>query len=312
MESMTKHDYKLRNCFYCKREFVPKKLDRRHVGKYCSRKCYFNGVARKNTKKCAYCGKQFIVVIGTREKYCSRNCSANGHRGQNNPSGRGGKKKKECPICKRIFFVRPGSSQHTCSFKCSGERARGTQTLETNPNWRGGGNRQCIVCSKQFWSTPSSNKVFCSRSCFHKASFGKRSSTRFSHQTKWGYGTPKAGHRNDLGIYVRSSWEANYARYLNFLVKNGVIKSWDYEPDTFEFIGIKRGTRFYTPDFKVRNKDGQIEYHEVKGWMTPKSRTALDRMSRYYPDVKIVLIAKKEYELLQRKIKPLIPLWEGK
>lgn len=133
-----------------------------------------------------------------------------------------------------------------------------------------------------------------------------------SHQTKWGYGTPKAGHRNDLGIYVRSSWEANYARYLNFLVKNGVIKSWDYEPDTFEFIGIKRGTRFYTPDFKVRNKDGQIEYHEVKGWMTPKSRTALDRMSRYYPDVKIVLIAKKEYELLQRKIKPLIPLWEGK
>ena len=54
------------------------------------------------------------------------------------------------------------------------------------------------------------------------------------------------GRRDDLdGLFVRSSWEANYARYLNWLVKLGEIKGWEYEADTFAFDKIKRGTRFW-------------------------------------------------------------------
>jgi hypothetical protein len=120
-----------------------------------------------------------------------------------------------------------------------------------------------------------------------------------------------AGKRADLGgLYVRSAWEANYARYLDWLVQIGDIRGWEYEPVTFEFHAIKRGTRFYTPDFKVTNCDGSVEYHEVKGWMDPKSKTKLKRMKRYYPDVPVTVIDADAYRALARDVSGFIPNWE--
>ena len=118
----------------------------------------------------------------------------------------------------------------------------------------------------------------------------------------------KGGLRKDLGIYVRSSWEANYARYLKWSKKRGDIKDWKYEQDTFSFP-VKRGTRFYTPDFKVWENDGRITYHEVKGRMTQKGRTALKRMEKYYPETTIILIDKNYYKSLCQFAR-LIPNWE--
>ena len=121
----------------------------------------------------------------------------------------------------------------------------------------------------------------------------------------------RGGKRDDLdGLYLRSSWEANYARYLNFLLAHDEIVSWEYEPDTFEFEGIKRGTRFYTPDFKITNTDGSVEYHEVKGYMDARSKTKLKRMAKYHPDIKIVLINKPVYYAIARDIASFIPEWE--
>lgn len=119
----------------------------------------------------------------------------------------------------------------------------------------------------------------------------------------------KSGTRPDLGIYVRSRWEANYARYLKWLASRGEIASWEYEPETFIFEAIKRGTRSYTPDFKVTENDGRVIYHEVKGWMDPKSVTKLKRMAQYYPDVKILVISQPEYQAIARW-RRLIPDWE--
>ncbi len=121
----------------------------------------------------------------------------------------------------------------------------------------------------------------------------------------------KSGKREDLGgLYVRSSWEANYARYLTWLVEIGEIASWEYEPDTFEFTKIKRGSRFYTPDFKIINPDNSIEYHEVKGWMDPKSKTKLRRMAKYYPEIKLVLIDGDCYHAIAKQVRKIIPHWE--
>ena len=121
----------------------------------------------------------------------------------------------------------------------------------------------------------------------------------------------RSGRREDLdGLYVRSSWEANYARYSNWLIEQDEITSWEYEPDTFEFEAIKRGTRFYTPDFKIVNNDGSVEYHEIKGWMDPKSRTKLKRMAKYHPNIKVVLIDSGGYHAIARQIKNFIPRWE--
>lgn len=99
-----------------------------------------------------------------------------------------------------------------------------------------------------------------------------------------------AGRRPDLdNRYFRSRWEANYARYLNGQVARGAVAGWEYESKTFWFESIRRGTRSYTPDFKVLYRD-RYEWHEVKGWMDPKSATRLKRMRRFYPDETIVLI----------------------
>lgn len=124
------------------------------------------------------------------------------------------------------------------------------------------------------------------------------------------YTRAKGGRRQDLGdMYFRSRWEANYARYLNFLVKHKEISRWEYEPDTYWFDKIKRGVRSYTPDFKVFSKEGRFEYHEVKGWMDDKSKTKLKRMLKYYPEHKIIIIGPKEYYSIA-KIKRMIDNWE--
>jgi hypothetical protein len=110
------------------------------------------------------------------------------------------------------------------------------------------------------------------------------------------FGHSKRGCRPDLGaICFRSSWEANYARYLRHLEQEGVIADWDYEPDTFHFGGSSFGPQIYTPDFKVTAPDGAIAYHEVKGWLDRGSRARLARMRRCFPEVTLVLIGPREY-----------------
>lgn len=125
------------------------------------------------------------------------------------------------------------------------------------------------------------------------------------------YSHCKRGTRPDLGpIFFRSAWEANYARYLNWLVLNKQIHKWEYEPETFWFLTIKRGVRSYTPDFKIwEKKDAEPRFIEVKGWMDPKSKTKLKRMAKYYPNVSIMVVGAKEYNSL-KKIAGLIPNWE--
>ncbi len=127
------------------------------------------------------------------------------------------------------------------------------------------------------------------------------------------YSRTKGGKRADLGdMYFRSGWEANYARYLNWLVAQKVIKSWKFEVKTFRFEGITRGTLTYTPDFEVEENNGDIVYHEVKGWMDAKSKTRLKRMKKYHPTVKLLLIDQKQYKAIEKMVSKIIPHWEFK
>jgi hypothetical protein len=135
-----------------------------------------------------------------------------------------------------------------------------------------------------------------------------------SGQTRVGYTRCKGGRRKDLGdTYFRSAWEANYARYLNFLKKNKDIVDWEYEPKTFIFEQIKRGTRAYTPDFRVVYRGGRYEWHEVKGWMDGPSKTRLKRMEKYYPTEKIILIDETWFKSANRQgLSSLLPGWESR
>lgn len=123
------------------------------------------------------------------------------------------------------------------------------------------------------------------------------------------YSCVRSGTREDLGMYFRSGWEANYARYLNFLISQGQIQSWKYESKCFRFEGIKRGVLSYTPDFEVTLSDGSIEWHEVKGRMDDKSKVRIKRFAQFYPDEKFVLIDADQYKAIS-EFKRLIPNWE--
>jgi hypothetical protein len=122
----------------------------------------------------------------------------------------------------------------------------------------------------------------------------------------------KDGRREDLNNqYFRSAWEANYARYLNFLIKQKQIRGWEYECQTFWFETIKRGVRSYKPDFKVTFLNGSHEWHEVKGWMTDKAATAIKRFKKYYPTEKHVLVDSKWFTAAKRQGLPaIVGNWE--
>lgn len=135
---------------------------------------------------------------------------------------------------------------------------------------------------------------------------GLRNHPRMFERIRFGSGQKShtAGHRADLeGKYFRSQWEANYARYLTF-----TQQAWEYEPKTFWFLKIKRGVRSYTPDFYLPHNDC---YHEVKGWMDPRSHTKLKRMRKYYPHIRIVVIGREFFSAANKQgLCRLIPHWE--
>lgn len=148
---------------------------------------------------------------------------------------------------------------------------------------------------------------FCSNKC--RARFIATHPERFA-QTKTRRG--RGGKRDDLGgRYFRSSWEANWARYLNTRIVAGEIRRWEYESETFEFP-IRRGSRFYTPDFRVVYADGSMEYQEIKGYMDQKSRTKLKRMAKYHPSVSVVVIDAARYHRIEREVAAKVPHWEAR
>lgn len=110
--------------------------------------------------------------------------------------------------------------------------------------------------------------------------------------------------------FYRSRWEANYARYLEFIREQGLIAKWEHEPETFWFEKIKRGTRSYLPDFRVTRLDGSIYYVEVKGYMDDRSKTKLKRMKKYHPTVELELVPAKAYKALAKTASKLIKNWE--
>ena len=112
-----------------------------------------------------------------------------------------------------------------------------------------------------------------------------------------GGGASNFGFRPDISHYIRSSWEANYSRILIFL-----NKKYEYEPKAFY---LSDGTT-YRPDFKIGDK----KYVELKGYFDEKSKTKIKLFKEEHPDIKLIVIGKKEYKKLKNKYKDKIE-WEN-
>lgn len=104
-------------------------------------------------------------------------------------------------------------------------------------------------------------------------------------------------------FFARSRWEANVAAYLQYLKDSQLIKDWEHEAEEYRFDAIKRGVMSYLPDFKVTRLNGSFYLIEVKGYMDDKSKTKLNRMKKYFPDIFIDLIESKRYKQLQENSK---------
>lgn len=157
--------------------------------------------------------------------------------------------------------------------------------------------------SKEFWSNITDEKLDQRRLKQRFTKINNGTLNPMKNQSN-PYSRTKSGKRPDLNnTYFRSSWEANIARYFNFV---GI--KWEYEPKAFVFDTIRRGSVSYTPDFYLPDEDRWVE---VKGWMDQKSITKLKRFQKYYPDefAKLEIIGAEEYKAYQKYAR-LIPGWE--
>jgi hypothetical protein len=164
--------------------------------------------------------------------------------------------------------------------------------------------------SKEMWSNPKSVVNTNQHRQILSDRASKQSNLRLEKNSSSIYSRSKKGTITIGGktIFARSSWEANVAAYLQFLKDNNEIKDWEHEPKTFWFLKIKRGVRSYKPDFLITNKDGSQYYEEVKGWMDDKSKTKLNRMRIYYPEIEIRVLGKDRYSSISKN-KSFIPNW---
>lgn len=257
--------------------YAPPSQLRRGGGKFCSYKCA--GAARSDgprQRTCRACGTKFLVPVGTDDRRCE--CCV-----KKPPTG-------NCGHCGTAIT----RNRKHCNATCYRAYRLARLTPGTpKPN------ATCKKCSAPFYASPGHRAngwgIFCSMRCRELPK----------------HGAAKGGTRADLGIYVRSTWEANYARYLNWLVLHGQIKAWEYEPLTFYFEAVKRGNRSYCPDFRVTENNGVQVFHEVKGYLDAGSKTKLARMKKYYPQHTVILIQNKEMKEIKAKLGALIPHWEN-
>lgn len=87
--------------------------------------------------------------------------------------------------------------------------------------------------------------------------------------------------------------ERAYADVLNQNRDDGLIREFHYEKVTLVIAQPPTALPSrYTPDFMVVNADGEVEFHETKGFMRDDARVKLKCAAEQYP-FKFVLVTKR-------------------
>lgn len=217
---------------------------------------------------------------------------------------------KKCIVCGKSFKLIKGAKRSTCGDKkCIEYISSHKWQFYPHPKGMLGKKKTAEACTKQSeqmrkkWA--DKNSAFNSKE--HKQIQSNIMSARMTKTMSKSnnYSRTIKGWMifGDRKYFMRSKWEMNYSCYLEFLKKHKEIIDWEYECQTFWFEKIKRGVRSYTPDFKITEKSGKIVFHEVKGWMDPKSITKIKRMKKYYPDIKLIVVDEDQYKELKKQSK---------
>lgn len=131
----------------------------------------------------------------------------------------------------------------------------------------------------------------------------KISESQVKHNLEFGYtggrGHGKFGIREDLNQIFRSTWEANYARYLNSC---GI--EWVFEKYWFD---TPYGT--YRPDFYLPQFD---MYIEVKGWENGGKQFSKRQWLKDNNVINLVEVWGDTYNTLCKIYQDVLPYWEKK
>lgn len=303
------------NCKYCGNEKLVKKNRYEENKNYFCDKEHFNLYrSEKNmkAKKCKNCNKEFKVLTKEIKYFCTESCEeeyCKTHKFE----------VKKCKNCNSEFKVFGAGSKNKeyCSLRCKKDfvKNKNTKTLT------------CEYCGKEFQTIHNSR--FCSTSCSSKhfapiTGFGSKIRSKetwnkdlkncFNEETRqkisdkitlsiiegrknkdnWS----GAGYRKDLGHYLRSKWEANFARVI-------LYKGLTYEFEKKRFK-LSNGTH-YIPDFYVIEEDC---YYEIKGYFHEDAKDKMTLFKNEYPNINLKLICKEEYNDITKKYKTLINNWE--
>jgi len=229
-------------------------------------------------RRCIDCNKE-ISPNAKRCRACAKKGTKNGHYKNGIWTT-----KNHCPICRKEIL--PSSKMcRSCSTK---NQLKINNHLAIYNLDRKGKNhpmfgRTLSDLTKQKISNKHKNKVLTEA---HKKKISKKmKGTRkgkdnpmFNKVT-----TSKRGNYN--GIYMRSSWEIAYAKYLD---KNNI--KWQYEPEHFEIEDT-----CYTPDFYLPKQD---LYIEIKGWWRDNAKKRFELFKQIYSEKKIQVLMKPELQKL--------------
>jgi len=147
------------------------------------------------------------------------------------------------------------------------------------------GNKRCQKCA---------HKILHKNRCSCFICKAKRGETKGKNSAMFGRLVRHMSLIKYKNIYMRSSWEVKYAKYLQ---KNHI--QWRYEPKTFPltyeigFGKIKETT--YTPDFYLSKTK---EYIEIKGWWRDDAEEKFANFQQQYPNIKITVLMKPELQKL--------------
>ena len=114
----------------------------------------------------------------------------------------------------------------------------------------------------------------------------------------WISGKYKTGYREDLGHFVRSSWEANGCRVWNYL---GII--YEYESKRCRF---NLENSIYICDWYFPELDTYVE-------LTTSRKEKIEKLRKFYklyPNVNLKILDEEGYKILKTKYSSLILGWE--
>jgi DNA polymerase III alpha subunit len=230
---------------------------------------------------------------------------------------------RTCKICKKQIYGSPNKKTTFC-YRCSAKTYKNPSKLisrkkirearkkfynEGGKPWNYGLTKE----NSEIWKETSKkiSTALMGKSLEERCgkewaeNFKKDMSRKFSGSGNPMFGKPsphsKKGFRKDLGHFVRSSWEADFARILNLYKLK-----YEYEPKTFRLKKRNGEIIHYTPDFYVPSKN---TFYEIKGFLRDPDKEKIVLFKEQYPQYNFVLINTTRFAELALKYKTLVK-WE--